>query len=377
MARFLHTGDWQLGMTRHFLEGDAQNRYTDARFDAIASLGRLARLADCEFMVVCGDVFESNQVDRRTVRHALDLLAAVPVPVYLLPGNHDPLNAVSVYRSAAFRERRPPQVHVLETPGVVEVRPGLEILAAPWFSKRPGRDLVAAAALDLPPAETTVRVAVAHGAVDALSPDRDDPAVISLAAAERALAENRFHYLALGDRHSVTHVGQTGRIAYAGSPEPTDYDEDRPGCALIVEADANQCTLREEPVGTWSFRREAFALNGAEDLDAVRAWLEGVADKRRTAAKLSFTGALSLGAKAELDRLLDEARELFGGLEIWERRSDLAILPDQGDLDALELSGIARAALERLRILATAGGDEAATAGDALSLLYRLARRSG
>ena len=29
-VRFLHTSDWQLGMTRHFLQGEAQARYAGA-----------------------------------------------------------------------------------------------------------------------------------------------------------------------------------------------------------------------------------------------------------------------------------------------------------------------------------------------------------
>ena len=41
--RFLHTADWQLGMTRHFLAGDAQPRYSAARRDAVAGLGRAGR----------------------------------------------------------------------------------------------------------------------------------------------------------------------------------------------------------------------------------------------------------------------------------------------------------------------------------------------
>ena len=42
--RFLHTADWQLGMTRHFLAGDAQPRYSAARRDAVAGLGALAAI---------------------------------------------------------------------------------------------------------------------------------------------------------------------------------------------------------------------------------------------------------------------------------------------------------------------------------------------
>src|SRR3990170_664254 len=107
MIRFLHTSDWQLGMTRHFLSEGAQERFNQARFDAIRTLGRVAKEEECQFMLVCGDVFESNQVDRKTVSRALEALKEVPVPVYLLPGNHDPLNAASVYRSGTFIERRP------------------------------------------------------------------------------------------------------------------------------------------------------------------------------------------------------------------------------------------------------------------------------
>ncbi|MCZ6549750.1 MAG: hypothetical protein O6837_16775 [Deltaproteobacteria bacterium] len=74
MTRFLHTGDWQLGMTRHFFSEGVQERFAQSRFDAIRELGRIAKEEDCRFMVVCGDVFESNLVDRKTVSRALEAL---------------------------------------------------------------------------------------------------------------------------------------------------------------------------------------------------------------------------------------------------------------------------------------------------------------
>ena len=67
MARFLHSPDWQLGMTRHFLSEEAQARFTAARIDVIATIGALARAEHCDFVVVGGDVFESNQVERQVV----------------------------------------------------------------------------------------------------------------------------------------------------------------------------------------------------------------------------------------------------------------------------------------------------------------------
>lgn len=61
--RFLHTADWQLGMTRHFLAGDAQPRYSAARRDAVAGLKALAADVGAEFVVVA--VTSSNTISSR------------------------------------------------------------------------------------------------------------------------------------------------------------------------------------------------------------------------------------------------------------------------------------------------------------------------
>jgi DNA repair exonuclease SbcCD nuclease subunit len=60
VIRFLHTGDWQLGMTRHFFSEGVQEGFAQSRFDAIRELRPIAKKEDCQFMLVCGDVFESN-----------------------------------------------------------------------------------------------------------------------------------------------------------------------------------------------------------------------------------------------------------------------------------------------------------------------------
>ena len=154
--RFVHTADWQLGMTRYFLNGEAQPRYSAARRDAVAGLGALAAESGAEFVVVAGDVFEHNQLAPRVVSQSLEAMRAIGVPVYLLPGNHDPLDASSVYTSALFTAECPDNVTVLDRPGVHEVRPGLQIVAAPWRSKAPTTDLVAEV-LDGLPADGTTR----------------------------------------------------------------------------------------------------------------------------------------------------------------------------------------------------------------------------
>jgi len=373
-VRFLHTSDWQLGMTRHFLEGEAQARYSAARIDAIRSLGDVARREACEFVVVAGDVFESNMVAERTVRRALDALAGVPCPVYLLPGNHDPLDAASVYRSAVFRQAQPGNVVVLQEPGVLRVRDGVELVAAPWFTKRPLGDLVGDAVAGLG-ADGTVRVVVGHGAVDALSPDADDPAVIRLARLEEALAAGTVHYVALGDRHSRLPVGGTGRVRYSGSPEVTAFVEDLPGDVLVVELDdevEGGCTVTPHHVGSWRFVDLVRDVNGTSDVDAVDAELAAMTGKDRTVVRTALTGTLGLADKARLDAVLDRHRETFAALYAWERHEDIAVVVDDGALIDLGVGGFVAAAVGDLAEVAAEGGDGAQDARDALSLLYRL-----
>lgn len=374
MVRFLHSGDWQLGMTRHFLSADAQARYSEARLEAIRLIADLARTEGCAFVVVSGDVFESNHLDRQVVVRSLDAMAAFEVPLYLLPGNHDPLDAGSVYRSAAFQDHCPENVIVLDCPGVVVVSgTDVELIAAPWDSKRPLEDLVGNVCAELTPTDHQLRVVVGHGAVDEGSPNPNDPALICLDVAEGAVRSGRVHYVALGDRHSTTEVGGTGRVWYSGTPVVTDYDEVDPNNVLLVDLDPDSISVTPKQVGSWQFLRRAFDVNNQVEVDTVHDWLEGIPDKRRTVVKLSFVGTLNLTDKALLDGVLEHFADLFAALETWQRHTELAVLPDDGDLHDLGLSGFAAETVDELSELARSGGADAQTAQDALGLVYRLA----
>jgi len=104
-------------------------------------------------------------------------------------------------------------------------------------------------------------------------------------------------------------------------------------------------------------------------VEALGLWLDELPNKDCTVLKLRLKGTLGLAERAALDRTLADAALVFAGLE---RRDGVAIAPDDADLEALALSGFARATLDEL---ARRQGDEAA--GDALALLYRLAGGGG
>jgi DNA repair exonuclease SbcCD nuclease subunit len=376
--KFLHTADWQLGMTRRFLDGDAQARYSAARRDAVAALGAIAAETEAEFVVVAGDVFEHNQLAPDVISKSLDAMRGIGVPVYLLPGNHDPLDAASIYISALFTAERPDNVTVLDRAGVWEVRPGVEIVAAPWRSKRPTTDLAAEVLADLP-ADGTVRILVAHGTVDDVDySDPNNAAQISMAALTAALDRAAVHYVALGDKHSRTLLCDGDRCWYSGSPEVTNYDdkEPDPGHVLVVEIDhtnpPHPVTVEHRTVGRWRFLTRHSDLNSADDVASLAAMLDAIPDKERTVVRLKLVGTLTVTDRSALDACLEKYSRLFASVRLWERHTDLAVMPADDEFDDLGISGFAAEAVDELVQTARGDGDDADTARGALALLMRL-----
>ena len=373
--KFLHTADWQLGMTRHFLEDDAQARYSAARREAIVAIGALARETGAEFVVVAGDVFDANQLAPKIISQSLEAMRTIDVPVYLLPGNHDPLDASSVYTSALFLAERPDNVTVLDRAGAWEVRPGLEILAAPWRSKKPTTDLTAEVLEGLE-ADGTARILLAHGAVDSLDPDRDNPAQISMASLTAAVDEGTVHYVALGDRHSRTCVADN--VWYSGSPEVTNYDhkETDSGYVLVVDVDlddpAHPVTVEPRTVGTWRFLSLCREVNNSRDIADLNLNLDELPDKDRTVVKLGLIGTLTVTDRAALDASIDRQALRFAGLRLWERNTDLAVMPSDDEFDDLGIGGFAADAVAELVDAARSDEAGAAVARGALALLLRL-----
>ena len=367
---FIHTSDFQLGMTRWFLSPAAQSRFDDDREAAVLRLGELATETGAEFIVVAGDVFEHNSLSRSTLLRAKDMFKRLPVPVYLLPGNHDPLVADSIFFNS-FADN----VHVIADSEPIEVRPGMEIVGAPYLSKRANYDLVRRALEPLPPAEEgAVRIAVGHGQVESRAGEGEDSDAdtIDLAFVEECLDKGVIDYLALGDTHSTESLGRSGKVWFSGSPETTAFDdrERDSGNALVVTVEGDRVDVVKHRVGRWDFRAIDADIDSMEDVEGFLEQLDAVPEKIRTAVKYSLRGTVGLSAQARLEQGLAEMEEVFASLKPRERTMDLHLAPSEEELSELSLSGYAADALaELLKDL------DNPTARDAANLLFRLSAK--
>jgi DNA repair exonuclease SbcCD nuclease subunit len=370
---FLHSSDWQLGMMRRFLGPDGQARWGQARLDAVARIGEVAERTGAAFVVVTGDVFEHNQVERQTILRACEALKRIPVPVVLLPGNHDALEPGSLWTSSQWQAHAPEHVTVLTETTPLEILPGVEIVGAPWRSRRPLSDPAAPGYADLAPTEPgTTRILLAHGQLTSLSGGMSDVPTIDQAALEAVVADGRVQYVGLGDRHSTTRV--TDRIWFSGTQEVTTPEENDPGNVLQVTIGGGEIEVEPVRVGAWHMVDHRVELFDEESIQALEDWFAELPEKERTYVRLAGDGSLPLPLLSRLDAIIDAQGEVFASVERWAKFWTVRPAPDAADLDALQLSGPARAAMEELR-QALAGGDEGA--GAALSLMHRLARDAG
>ncbi|MCC8165579.1 MAG: DNA repair exonuclease [Planctomycetes bacterium] len=367
MTTFVHTSDWQLGMTRRFLRHGADDRYAAARTDAIRAIGAVARETGAEFVVVAGDVFESNQVGRRVILQALEALRSVPVPVYLLPANHDPLTRASVYTAPVFTDHCPDHVHVVTTDDPIQVTPEVELVGAPWPAKRLAANPLHAVLDRLEPAAGIYRIALAHGAMDGPVEFPDSAAAINYNDVRSALLDKRIHYLALGDRHSYTLVGGDERIVYSGTPEVTAFRDPDPGYVNVVRLGPDGARSEKRRVGTWHFLESGFEISSRADADDCVRQIEALPDKPRTVLRLHLAGVVDLGLAALLQARFSHWEDLFAALEVDVARLHTAV-PDDDPLWE-RFGGFAAKTVASLRDTVAAGGPDAETARDALLLL--------
>jgi DNA repair exonuclease SbcCD nuclease subunit len=354
MMRFLHTADWQLGLKLRFIPGDRGAKVRNERFEAVRRIAALAHEHEVDAVVVAGDVFDDNAVGPHTLQATRDALASfAPIPVLLLPGNHD----ASTPECALARLRPASHIHVALSRDPVHLA-GATFYPCPIFHRHEREDPTSW----LPPrddADRLVRIAVAHGPVLDFSESTERPLIDA-----QGVLDKGFDYLALGDWHGTWSMGP--RVWYPGTPEPTRFAERRPGYALLVEIDGSAAAPRitDLPVARTRWVQHSCTFDGDSDLDALDAWFQGLEERALTLVELRLQGALSLAGRGRLDRLLaEQSAEL---LHLRWNDDDLQDAPSEQDLRALDADGFVGVAAAVLR---EAG---APVDRDAMRLLYRL-----
>ena len=302
MVRFIHTSDWQIGMKGSGL-GEAATIVRNIRFESIDNVLKSSRDHEVDFVILCGDIFEHNMVSQEDVKKVISIFNDYPnIPVYLLSGNHDMLGPDCVYNREIFQ--RVKNLTILRNNNPVEVQ-GAVLHPCPVFSKFSKQD----------PTETIqnvndnnqIHIIVAHGSLIGkfAASNWED---IDLPINPSCVDTTGVDYLALGHWHSYrTFEDCNGvtRIAYSGTHEQTNYNEDNTGQCLLVEIQEKGETPKLEPIktGHLTWLSTEFEMKDSSSIKELENYFDSI--KEIDMVQLVLYGELPLKCKEELDNLIE------------------------------------------------------------------------
>jgi DNA repair exonuclease SbcCD nuclease subunit len=395
MVSFLHAADLHLGMRTTRFEPAVAGRIRESRFTALDNILKAARQLHVNFLVVAGDLFDDSTVDLQTARRAFEMLDSLPMSVYVLPGNHDPLLAGGVWDRPPW-DQPGQRVRLLKESAPIEAGPGLTLFPCPVLRKTSMDDPTLWIART---ARTNgdVRIGIAHGSLKArenLPPD-DHPIAL------HAASDLGLDYLALGhwhsrslfeDREGVARTaypgvhepmrfqgsadGLTGWVPYSGAGRAEFLDAGK-GEVLHVRLTAAGAPPQIEAieVGNYFWSEETRELRSREDLDRLIQDIATHPTLDRRLLRLRLAGVLDAESMLRLDDLREilSNRYLFGTLD----DSGLHVQPTEEEMREVAGQGVLHGVLERLRTEA-AGPDAAArrVAERAILLLYQIAKEA-
>jgi DNA repair exonuclease SbcCD nuclease subunit len=327
MVHFLHTADVHLGLRITRFEPEKADKIRDARFRALERVLKEAAELEVDFIIIAGDLFDDSSIDATTARRAFLLLKEASCPVFVLPGNHDPLTPGSVWERDPWRAAETEPVNVLRKAEPVRAPGGVTIFPCPVFRKTSLDDPTAWIPIrEVAEEAGGIRIGIAHGSVKDRETLPSDDHLIDRNAAEL----RKLDYLALGHWHSIreyTSEGKVTRIAYSGVPEPIgfprslreitgwvpysggldreDFADDGSGNVLSVKIDGpgERPDIKKIRIGVLTWSSESYRANSEKSLSDI---IKGIAvrpDTEHTVLKLRVEGVIPASAWARLDEL--------------------------------------------------------------------------
>lgn len=220
MIKILHSADWHLDSP---LQMDAALR---SELQTIPEkITALCQKERCDLVLLAGDLFDGPAAPA-TVQTLKKCLAAMEVPVFITPGNHDYVGAGSPWLTEVF----PENVHIFTQNTITSValpQLDLRVYGAGFIS------MDCEALLQSFSAEQEARYAIGilHG-----DPTQTSSPYCPITAAQ--VQSSNLDYLALGHIHKggSFRAGKT-LCAWPGCPMGRGYDEEGEKGALIISLD--------------------------------------------------------------------------------------------------------------------------------------------
>ena len=296
--RLLHFADLHLDTPFVWAPADVARARRQSLRDTLQRICELAVELDVDALTCGGDLYEHERFTPDTIEFLRATFAAIDVPVYLAPGNHDWVGPTSIYRQADWS----PNVHVFDEPRLspVSLADGFTLWGAGHQAPANTPNLLDGFAAD----RGGVHVALFHGsALGGIALQGTDKQPHAPFRAEQ-IRQAGLHHALLGHFHSPVDADDH---TYPGNPDPLAFGESGERGAVLITVDDDGRITRERRIVTRSHVDDV-------DVDLTGVTHNGEALDRARAALAGRTGLVRLELHGEVAPTVDLQESDFHAL---------------------------------------------------------------
>lgn len=307
--RFLHAADLHLdsrfaGLAH--IPPAIRSYLRESTFAALARLVRVAIMGKVDFVVISGDVYDVSDASLQgqlRFQEALQELGKHGISVFLIHGNHDPLDGLRL---------------TTDTPNHVTVFGGERPEYATAYRHSDGKELAIISGISYPtakvmentaiafhrkPGSSLFHIALLHGNVDG-----DQEHETYSPCSRRDLIEQGFDYWALGHIHKRNILHERPAIVYPGNIQGRSVKETGPkGCYMVDVDESGGVSLQFEELDSvrWLVK-EVSIHNISNEADWIQSVEQIVEEIRDEHSEMMSVVRFRLTGRGEVHRVLTE-----------------------------------------------------------------------
>ena len=258
-VKILHCADLHIGASEALLGEKSYSRKAEALI-TFENIIKLAAEEKVELMLIAGDLFCSNSVERSSVNRVLECIGSLEdVPVVYAAGNHDPFNSGSPFYSAKL----PENLHILPEKDSSFY---FENIGTRVYGRSFGEVyLPGEARFTLTPDSESINIMCQHGEV------RSDLSANYNSITVEFIDNCKMDYIALGHIHKRSEIARRGDtfFSYCGCAEGLGFDELGDKGVYIGEVGKGKCDLKFFKTSFRNHERVTVDLSGCENNSAA------------------------------------------------------------------------------------------------------------
>ena len=313
-VKILHGADFHFDTPFKELSASMGEKRNEDIKKSFESLINIVKEEAVSILLLCGDIFDNKCIKKSTLEFLKDRLESInKTKVFIVAGNHDPLNDRSFYNLLTW----PENVHIFSNDMEAVVLEDLKtvVYGKSFSSNYEKTSLLKGFQVAIEHKEY-INIMALHGEI-ARGEQENEYNPLTL----EEIRNSKLDYLALGHRHGFSNIKREGETfyAYSGCPEGRGFDELGEKGIIIGEVYKGYNNLRFRAISQRVYELIEVDLTGINSQEEIlRSIISSVDEKKRVKNfyKVILKGEVYSDLPINMKKLQYRLKEMFYYIKI-------------------------------------------------------------